>query len=123
MTRNINTADATKFVSEISKFPEGSEERRLADSVLQVTMSANYGVFENLKKEDPIMCDALRELVKPEIEEELGKAVGKAVDKNKITTAERMIRAGKLSEEDIAEYSGLTVKQVREIKNDMLTTA
>ena len=47
--------------------------------------------------------------MKPEMEEELGKAV----DKNKFATAERMIRAGKLSEEDIAEYSGLTLKQLQ----------
>lgn len=115
LTRDIDVADATKFVNEMSKFPEGSEERRLADSVLQVTMSANYEVFENLKKEDPIMCDALRELMKPEMEE--------AVDKKARDVAERMIRKEKYSNAEIADISGLTVDQVQEIKSDMLTTA
>ena len=104
---------ATKFVNEMAKFPEGSEERRLADSVLQVSMSANYEVFENLKKEDPIMCDALRELMKPELEE----AADKGADKKAKDIAERMIRSEKLNDHDIAYYTGLTVKQVQELKN------
>ena len=128
LTRNIDAAEATQFVSEMAKLPEGSEERRLADSVLQVTMSANYGVFENLKKEDPIMCDALRELMKPELEEEVRKAVGEATDKaydkgadnNKVETAERMIRKDKYSDTEIADISGLTVKQIQKMKNKTL---
>ena len=112
LTRNIDAAEATKFVNEMAKLPEGSEERRLADSVLQVSMSANYEVFENLKKEDPIMCDALRELMRPELEE--------AADKKAKDIAERMINVGKLSDQDIANYSGLTVKQVQKIKKNTL---
>ena len=120
LTRNIDAAEATQFVSEMAKLPEGSVERRLADSVLQVTMSANYGVFENLKKEDPIMCDALRELMKPELEEATEKAAGNAADKKTMEVAERMINAGKLSDQDIADYSGLTVKQIQKMKNKTL---
>ena len=113
----LAAATATKFVNEMAKLPEGSEERRLADSVLQVSMSANYEVFENLKKEDPIMCDALRELMKPELEEAADKAYDKGADKKAKDIAERMIRSEKLNDHDIAYYTGLTVKQVQELKN------
>ena len=46
----------------------------IADSVLQVALSANRKTFDELKKEDPVMCDALKELMRPEMEEELDKA-------------------------------------------------
>ena len=108
----LAAATTTKFVNEMAKLPEGSEERRLADSVLQVSMSANYEVFENLKKEDPIMCDALRELMKPELEE--------AADKKAKDIAERMVRKDKYSDTEIADISGLTVKQVQKIKKNTL---
>ena len=52
----------------------------IADSVLQVALSANRKTFDELKKEDPVMCDALKELMRPEMEEEVNKAVNKAVN-------------------------------------------
>lgn len=42
-----------------------------------------------------------------------------AVDETKKETAERMIRAGKLSDQDIAEYSGLTLSQVKALREEM----
>ena len=43
------------------------------DAVAQVVLSQNSAIFERIKKEDPMMCDALKELMKPEIEESLEK--------------------------------------------------
>ncbi len=40
-------------------------------------MSTNRTVFDEIKKEDPIMCDALRELMRPEMEEEMNEALEK----------------------------------------------
>lgn len=88
------------------------------------------------------MCDALRELMRPEMEEEINKAVNEAVNKavnkavneavneaanetekalnrNKKEAAERMIRGGKLSDKDIAEYSDLTLQQVQELRSEI----
>lgn len=41
-----------------------------ADAVLQVSMKANKKLYDRIK-EDDAMCEALRELMAPEIEEEL----------------------------------------------------
>ena len=43
-------------------------EKRLADSVLQVCVAANSRIVEELKEEN-LMCQALREIMKPELEE------------------------------------------------------
>jgi flagellar biosynthesis/type III secretory pathway protein FliH len=55
-------------------------ERENISSILEVSISANRQTFENFKRRDSTMCDALRDLMKDEIEEELaeGRAEGRA---------------------------------------------
>lgn len=48
--------------------------------------------------------------------------INRAVDETKKETAERMIRAGKLTDADIADYSGLTLTQVKALREEMKTT-
>ena len=50
----------------------GKSEKSDADAVLQVSMSANYELFEKVRR-DNTMCEALRRLMKDEIEQELAK--------------------------------------------------
>lgn len=42
-------------------------------------------------------------------------------EKSAKETAERMIRAGKLTDQDIADYSGLTISQVKALREEMKT--
>ena len=51
----------------------GKSEKSDADAVLQVSMSANYELFEKVRR-DNTMCEALRRLMKDEIEEALDAA-------------------------------------------------
>ena len=53
------------------------------------------------------MCDILDEMK--------NEARNEARTKTMIETAQKMIKAGKLSYEDIAEYSGLSLDKVREL--------
>lgn len=115
LTRRIEKKEAQQLLINAGGFRQGSRERELADSVLQVAMSANYDMFDDLKKEDPIMCDALKKLMKPELDA----AVDAAIDNKARDVAERMIRAGKLTDQDIADYTGLTLSQVRSLREEM----
>ena len=51
----------------------GKSEKSDADAVLQVSMSANYELFEKVRR-DNTMCEALRRLMKDEIEKALDAA-------------------------------------------------
>jgi hypothetical protein len=42
----------------------------MADSILQVSVSANRQIFEDLKRRKPAMCQAMKDLMKDEIAEE-----------------------------------------------------
>lgn len=119
LTRNIDDKEARQVIKDMSKFPPDSKERQLADSVLQVAMSANFETFEKLKKEEPVMCNALKELMKPEMDEE----IIKTVDKTKRAIAEKLIRDGEYGDKKIAEICELTVAQVKAIRNEMLVKA
>ena len=77
LTTKISKKNAESLVAKVSKL-SAKDDKEWADSVLQVTMKQNPKVFEELK-EGKKMCEALKELMRPEIEEEIEKAVEKAV--------------------------------------------
>ena len=52
---------------------EKTGDKQDADAVLQVSISANEDIYEEIKRRDPIMCDALMTLMKPEMEAEFNK--------------------------------------------------
>ena len=60
-------------------------------------------MFKETKKGVDYMCDILDEMK------------NEAKLENKIETAQKMIKAGKLSLEEIAEYSGLSLDKVRKL--------
>lgn len=113
LTRNIDEEEARQVVDGANRFPDASREHRLADSVLQVAVSANHRMFEHLKKEDPIMCDALRELMKPELDEALENKEKETAQK----IAMEMICNGE-PDAKITLYTKLTKKQVTELRKE-----
>ncbi|MBQ8093784.1 MAG: hypothetical protein IJ242_09445 [Clostridia bacterium] len=56
------------------KFTEPGD-RHNADAVLQVSVSANREIYENVKRRNPAMCQAMKDLMKDEIQEENQKVV------------------------------------------------
>ena len=59
--------------AEISRALTDKNDRENADAVLQVSVSANKAVYDEMKRRYPEMCEALRELMRPEIDEEIEK--------------------------------------------------
>ena len=48
--------------------------RDYVDSVFQVSVSANREIYDRMRKEDPKMCEALKDLMKDELKDEFEKA-------------------------------------------------
>ena len=86
-------------------------DRELADSVLEVSVKANKQIVEELKG-DESMCQALLEIMEPEISKIANEAVEKATKETaeKVAketakgTALKMLKSGKFSAEEIHEY-------------------
>lgn len=67
LSEDMNTEEMTALVDAISKLEE-PYDKELADSVFQVSIQANQKIMELLKESD-IMCQALLEIMEPEIRE------------------------------------------------------
>ncbi len=67
LSEDMNTEEMTALVDAISKLEE-PYDKELADSVFQVSIQANQKIMELLKESD-VMCQALLEIMEPEIRE------------------------------------------------------
>ena len=92
---------------------------RNVDAVYQVSVSANREVYENLRKEDQAVCDALRDLMKEDFlrveNEGLAKGITGAVEimredgKDDRAIIERLMSKYDLTQEEAEKYVLVTV--------------
>ena len=69
LSKKPSEDDIRTFVTQAMGFQKQGDKQD-ADAVLQVSISANEKVYEEIKRRDPVMCDALMTLMKPEMEAE-----------------------------------------------------
>ena len=74
LTKKAKIEDVETFLQMAQGFTEPGD-RQNADAILQLSVSANRDVYEEIKRRDPLMCEALKDLMKEEIQEENQKAV------------------------------------------------
>ena len=103
LTKRLEEKDAERFIQLAGTFTE-SGDRHNADAILKVSMSANRAVYEELKRRDPFMCEALRELMKEEIQEERQDAVDIAL----IAAIKNQMKTLGLDASKIMESMGLS---------------
>lgn len=84
--------------------------RRNADAVLQVSITANRAAYEKLGREDPAMCDALRDLMKEDFVKE--RAEGRAEGRADLLVS--LVEKGRISPEEAAEELGITTVEFKE---------
>lgn len=104
----VNKADKEtikKFLSDTGNIKTKAERENI-DALLQVSVSANREIYEEIRRESP-MCEALRELMKDDID----KAVEQAVEQAKITAR---FEDG-LSFEEIATRTNVSVEKVKDV--------
>ena len=70
LSKNAMEEDVRGFIKEASRLTEPGD-RNNADAVMQASVSANRVLYEKLRRCNPVMCEALRELMKDEIEREI----------------------------------------------------
>ena len=57
--------------------------RDYIDKIYQVSITANRELYDQIKKEDPKMCEALRELMRDELDEREARGENKLASLNK----------------------------------------
>lgn len=79
LTPGARAEDIRRF-KEIALQRDEAEYRHSVDNIFQVSISANREMYNQLRKEDPDMCEAMRELMKDEFDAAIamGEARGEA---------------------------------------------
>ena len=77
LSKNAMEEDVRGFIEEASRLTEPGD-RNNADAVMQASVSANRVLYEKIRRCNPAMCEALRELMKDEIEREIEERERKA---------------------------------------------
>ena len=122
LSKHVTEEDARGFVEEASQLTEPGDKDNV-DTVMDASVATNKGVYEKIRRDDPFMCEALRELMKDEIESEIAEreqkaaleADQKARQEKSIElirnlmetmkmTADQAMTAMKISDEDRREY-------------------
>ncbi len=67
LTNKLDKNEARKLIESLPP-KHGDEKNEDAKAVMQVVLNANWNLFENLRKEDPVMNDFVSEFFKDDIE-------------------------------------------------------
>lgn len=74
LSKNAREEDVKTFLSKVQYLTEPGD-RNNVNAILQVSILANSGLYQGIRREYRMSCDALRELMKDDIAEEVAKAV------------------------------------------------
>lgn len=118
LSRKAQEEDVRYFIEETSGL-RNPGDRSNVDAVLQVSVSANKELYREIRRRNSAMCEALRELMKDEIEEEKRIAVEAATREIREAAAIEVAKAAKETKEakEAKEAAAIEVaKAAKEIK-------
>ncbi len=116
LSANADREDVEAFLSEADKM-DNPRERNNIDAVLQASVKANYELYQEIRREST-MCEALRELMKDEIEHDINEAKEKAMREGRAQgEAEIILNMSKkgVAPEAIASMTGKDIENVKVI--------
>ena len=112
LSRNPLEEDVLGFVEDAQKLTEEGERANM-DAVLQVSLSANYKLYEELKRRYPEMCEAMKILMHDELSEAQRDGIAQGEMKKAKETAINMKKKG-YSDNTIAELLEVGVNIVQQ---------
>ena len=111
LSNKASEDDIKRFIEMTSAFTAPVDKQN-ADSVMNVSISANREVYNKIRRENPFMCQALRELMKDEIQEEIQTAVQaaekKAVDTSRVTDIKNLMKKFGMDAKTVMEGMGIS---------------
>ena len=128
LSYDLTIQEARRFVKAFGKLSEQGDKNNV-DAVLQVGATANKLVFDEIRS-DKDMCEALRELMKDDLEQAeakgivIGEAKGIVIGENKgrITSIIDFVLDGTISLETGAEKAKMTVEAFKSLLEEYKAT-
>jgi CRISPR/Cas system CSM-associated protein Csm2 small subunit len=97
LTNNADKDDVERFLEQANK-ASNQGERNNVDSVLQASVSANYELYEEVRR-NVVMCQALQELLKDEIDAKVNSAVANTETDIQIDNIKKIMKGFKCTAE------------------------
>lgn len=124
LSRDLVHADAQRVVCQIELL-ESEAEKNYGDSVLQVAMKENEALFRQIKEDGKEMCQALRELFEPELNEAIQRGMQQGMRQGMQQGMQQGVRdliakslkAGN-SMEDISRITQVPIEEIQEIAKE-----
>ena len=91
LSNKASEEDIKHFIEMASKFTEPIDKQN-ADAVMNVSINANRKVYDKIRRENPFMCQALRELMKDEIQEQIKAERQDAADSSRVTDIKNLMK-------------------------------
>ena len=110
LSDNPKEEDLLSF-AEISRNLTHKDDRENADAVLQVSVSANKAVYDEMKRRYPEMCEALRELMRPEIDAEIEKEADKREETTTLKNIQNLMKTLKMTAEQAMDALLIPAKE------------
>ena len=118
LTDKIQENDAINFALKGNKVTTQGE-RNNVDAIYQISVMANIEFYEELKRRDELMCEALKMLMKPEIEESwqngleqgISQGISQGIIENSIQVYRNCIAKG-MSKTEAIDISGIAQKDI-----------
>ena len=107
LSNKATEEDIKRFIEMTSEFTEPIDKEN-ADAVMHVSINANREVYNKIREENPFMCQALRELMKDEIQEEIKAAEEKAVDEKLITSIKNLMKKFGMDAKTVMDGMGIS---------------
>ena len=124
LTSNMDENVGERLVFSAELLSE-KDDKENADSVLQLALAENKALFEKMKEVHG-MCEALKDLMKPELEEAKniakieGRAEGRAEGVNELSTAIKRLKSGSSVQALIDEgFNPEIVKSAKDVLDDI----
>lgn len=102
--------DARAFIEDACKLTDQGDLINV-DAILQVSVSANYDLYNELKRRYPEMCEAMKTLMKDEMMEAQKKGEKKGEKKGVLETLFGLVKDGILSVSDAAKRANMNVAE------------
>ena len=91
LSNKASKEDIEHFIEMARSFTEPIDKQN-ADAVMNISINANKEVYNKIREENPFMCQALRELMKDEIQEEIHEAETRATDATIIASIKSLMQ-------------------------------
>ena len=117
LSRNLERKDAERIVIQSESLTE-KDEKLYADSVLEVAVTENEEIFAELRMEEIHMCEALRRLMKEDLEEaeKLGEERGRESIIMNVLKANHTV-------EEVAELLLVPLEEVKAVEKELLSAS